>query len=176
MPNYRRAWLPGGTFFFTVTLLERHGNDLLVRYIDQLREVVQEVKQRHPFTIHGWVVLPDHLHCVIELPAGDADFALRWRLIKAGFSRRLPLLERRSAVREARRERGIWQRRYWEHQIRDEADFARHLDYVHFNPVKHGWVPRVADWPYSTFHRYVADGLLVADWGGGDTSLLQVGE
>lgn len=168
--------MPGGTFFFTVTLLERHGNDLLVRYIDHLRELVREVKQRHPFTIHGWAVLPDHLHCVIELPAGDADFALRWRLIKAGFSRRLPLLERRSAVRQGRRERGIWQWRYWEHQIRDEADFARHLDYLHFNPVKHGWVPRVADWPYSTFHRYVADGLLVADWGGGDAGLLKVGE
>ena len=166
MSDYRRAWHPGGTYFFTVNLLQRRGNDLLTRHIDLLRDVVRSVRSRHPFHIHGWVVLPEHLHCVIELPPGDADFATRWRLIKMGFSKALPKTERLSAVREARGERGIWQRRYWEHLIRDDADMQAHMDYVHFNPVKHGWVKRVGDWPYSTFHDCVKDGIYPADWGG----------
>ncbi len=166
MPDYRRAWYPGGTYFFTVNALQRQGNDLLTRHIQVLREVVRQVRHGHPFLIHGWVVLPDHLHCVIELPPGDTDFAVRWRLIKAGFSKRLPKDERRSAVRWARGERGLWQRRYWEHLIRDERDYAAHMDYVHFNPVKHGHVARVVDWPYSTFHRLVAAGIYASDWAG----------
>ena len=96
MPDYRRAWMPGGTWFFTVTLLERHGNDLLTRHIIDLREVVSDVRRRHPFTIHAWVVLPDHLHCVLSLPEGDTDFSLRWRLIKMDFSKRIPATERLS--------------------------------------------------------------------------------
>ena len=159
MPDYRRAWVPGGTYFFTVNLLERRNNSLLVRHVDVLREVVVSVKTRHPFTIHAWVVLPDHLHCVVELPEDDADFALRWRLIKSDFSKRLPATERVSAVRQSRGERGIWQRRFWEHLIRDERDFAAHMDYVHINPLKHGLVDRVVDWPYSTFHRRVKEGM-----------------
>jgi len=111
MPNYRRLWHPGGTYFFTVNLLERGGNDLLVRHIELLRESVRSVKQRHPFKIHAWVVLPDHLHCVIELPKDDMDFPVRWRLIKMGFSKSLPRDERLSEVRRRRGERGIWQRR-----------------------------------------------------------------
>jgi putative transposase len=165
MPNYRRVWVPGGTYFFTVNLLRRCGNDLLVRRIEDLREVVASVKERHPFSIHAWVVLPDHLHCVIELPEGDIDFALRWRLIKAYFSKRLPVMERRSDLRLARGERGIWQRRFWEHLVRDERDFAAHMDYVHINPLKHGLVERVVDWPYSTFHRWVEAGVYCNDWG-----------
>ena len=168
MPDYRRAWHPGGTYFFTVNLLQRHGNDLLTQHVDVLREVVRSVRKRHPFRIHGWVVLPDHLHCVIELPPQDADFATRWRLIKTGFSKALPRTERLSKVRAARGERGIWQRRYWEHLIRDEADFRAHMDYVHINPLKHGLVKRVADWPYSTFHRLVAEGIYPRDWACGD--------
>ena len=166
MPNYRRVWQPGGTYFFTVTLLQRRGNDLLTREIDLLRTVVTDVRRRHPFRIHGWVVLPDHLHCVIELPQGDVDFPVRWRLIKMGFSKGMPATERRSAVRQRRGERGIWQRRFWEHLIRDEDDFQAHMDYVHFNPVKHGVVTRVVDWPYSTFHRLVELGVYAVDWGG----------
>jgi putative transposase len=166
MPDYRRAWHPGGTYFFTVNALQRHSNDLLTRHIDLLREQVRLVRHAHPFRIHGWVVLPDHLHCAIELPPGDADFARRLGLIKAGFSKRLPKIERRSGVRMRRGERGIWQRRYWEHLIRDEEDFAAHMDYVHFNPVRHGYVARVADWPYSTFHRLVTAGVYPVDWAG----------
>lgn len=167
MPDYRRAWHPGGTYFFTVNLLQRHGNDLLIRHVDVLREVVALVRRRHPFQIHGWVVLPEHLHCVIELPPDDADFATRWRLIKMGFSKAIPRTEPLSQVRANRGERGIWQRRYWEHLIRDEADFQAHMDYVHINPVKHGLVNRVADWPHSTFHRLVAQGIYPVDWAGG---------
>ncbi len=166
MPNYRRAFLPGGPWFFTVNLLERHGNDLLVCEIDLLRHIVRRVRQQHPFHIDAWVVLPEHLHCVMTLPPGDSDFSLRWRLIKSGFSRALPKTERRSRVRQAAGERGIWQRHYWEHLIRDEADYRRHVDYVHVNPLKHGHVKRVRDWPYSTFHHYVATGVYPVDWCG----------
>ena len=168
MSNYRRAWCQGGTYFFTVNLLERHQNNLLVRYIDVLRQVVKDVQTRYPFVIHAWVVLPEHMHCVIELPEGDDDFATRWRLINIGLSKAIPKSERIYMVRKQRGERGIWQRRFWEHLIRDERDFAAHVDYVHFNPVKHGWVKRVRDWPYSTFHRYVNQGVLPIDWAGGD--------
>ena len=168
MPNYRRAWYPGGTYFFTVNLLERSGNDLLVRHIDLLRESVRAVRASHPFTIHAWVVLPDHLHCVIELPIGDADFALRWRLMKSHFSKSLPRTEMLSAARMRRGERGIWQRRFWEHLIRDERDFSAHMDYVHINPFKHGLVNSVADWPYSTFHLLVGQGVYPKNWAGGD--------
>ena len=172
MPNYHRAWQPGGTYFFTVNLLQRHGSNLLVRHIDKLREIVRSVQFRHPFKIHGWVILPEHMHCVLEFPEGDADFATRWRLIKMEFSKALPKTERLSKVRVDRGERGIWQRRYWEHLIRDDADFQAHMDYLHFNPVKHGLVDRVVDWPLSTFHRLVKQGIYPSDWGGGNESAL----
>ena len=165
--DYRRAWHMGGTYFFTVNCLQRKNNDLLVRNIDLLREVIGKVKRTHPFTIHAWVILPEHMHCVIELPEGDADFKTRWMLIKMLFSRSIPKNERRSDVRIQRRERGIWQRRYWEHLIKNEADFQAHVDYVHINPVKHGLVTQVKDWPYSTFHRLVEQRVYPQDWGGG---------
>jgi putative transposase len=166
MPNYRRAFIPGGTWFFTVNLLERHHNDLLIREINLLRETVRGVRERNPFHIDAWVVMPEHLHCVWTLPPGDSDFGKRWRLIKSGFSRALPKTERRSEVRKKAGERGIWQRHYWEHFIRDDLDYQRHVDYVHVNPLKHGRVKQVADWPYSSFHHYVAKGIYPADWCG----------
>lgn len=164
MPDYRRAFVPGGTYFFTVNLLERRGNDLLVRHVSALRDAVRTTRQLHPFVIHAWVVLPEHLHCIIELPPSDHDFPLRWRLIKHHFSTAIPKNEYRSDVRQYRRERGIWQRRFWEHVIRDEADYNAHMDYVHYNPVKHGWVERVRDWPHSTFHRCVEVGMYPVEW------------
>jgi len=164
MPNYRRAWMPGGTYFFTVNLSQRGGNQLLVQHIDALREAVRIVRRVHPFLIHAWVVLPDHMHCVIELPPTDTNFALRWRLIKQVFSKGLPTAERLSSSRRKRNERGIWQRRFWEHLIRDDADYQAHMDYVHINPLKHGLVKRVTDWPYSTFHRLVEQGIYPKDW------------
>lgn len=171
MPDCRRAFHAGGTYFFTVNLLERGRNDLLVRHIDLLRDVVRDVKRWHPFNTHGWVTLPDHLHCVIELPENDHGCPLRWRLIKMGFSKGLPKTEGLSLRCAARGERGIWQRRYWKHLIRDERDFQAHIDYVHINPVKHGLVSRVVDWPYSTFHRLVKNGVYVLDWAGGGDSI-----
>lgn len=171
MVLYRRMFRPAGTYFFTLNLLERRGNDLLIRHIDVLREAVRVVRSRHPFVIHAWVVLPEHTHFVIELPDGDYDYSLRIRLIKAYFSRHLPKDEVRNLARQKRNERGIWQRRFWEHLIRDERDFEQHVNYVHFNPVKHGWAACVKDWPYSTFHRYVAQGVLPEDWAGGEVGL-----
>jgi putative transposase len=165
MSRYRRAKIEGGIFFFTVTLADR-SSDLLVRHIDRLRLVYVSVQQRHPFETIAICVLPDHLHTVWSLPRRDSNFPLRWNLIKAGFSRGLACDSRRSTSKIAKRDKGIWQRRYWEHVIRDEADLARHIEYIHFNPVKHGYAPRVCDWPYSSFARYVARGLLPLDWGG----------
>jgi putative transposase len=138
--DYRRVWHRAAPIFFTVNLRQRKGSDLLVRHVRALREAVKVAKVRHPFEIHAWVVLPEHFHCVLGLLPDDADYATRLRLIKARFSKALPKTERRSAVWVRRGERGIWQRRYWEHLIRDEADYRAHLDYIHYNPVKHGWV------------------------------------
>ncbi len=163
--RYRRADAAGGTYFFTVNLAERR-SDTLVRHIDDLRIAINTVKEKHPFSILAMVVLPEHLHALWRLPPGDADYPLRWSLIKSGFSRRLAKGERVSASRQVKRERGIWQRWYWEHQIRDETDLARHVDYIHYNPVKHGWVTRPVDWPHSTLHSYIERGILTADWGG----------
>ena len=163
--RYRRADTAGGTYFFTGNLAER-GADTLVRHVDDLRAVIDTVKAAHPFSLVAMVVLPEHLHAIWRLPPGDADYPMRWSLIKAGFSRRLDTGELRPSSRVAKRERGIWQRRYWEHQIRDHADLARHVDYVHYNPVKHGWVSRPVDWPHSTLHRYIERGMVSRDWGG----------
>jgi putative transposase len=161
--RYRRARVGGATWFFTVNLANR-SSGLLVERVADLREVVRRVRAAHPFEIVAWCVLPDHLHAVWTLPEGDADYATRWDLIKAGFSRCVPTGER---IRESRRrkgERGIWQRRYWEHLIRDDLDLERHVDYAHFNPVKHGYVEAVRDWPYSSFHTYVRRGWLSEGW------------
>ncbi len=165
MTRYRRARAPGATWFFTANLARRD-TTLLVDHIASLRQALQYVRRRHPFTIDAMVVLPDHLHAVWTLPPGDADYPLRWRLFKAWFSRHVPPGERRSDSRIAKGERGIWQRRYWEHLVRDEDDMQRHVDYIHFNPVRHGYVARAVAWPYSTVHRDVAKGWVAADWGG----------
>jgi putative transposase len=163
MPNYRRRRVPGATYFFTVNLFDRR-SDLLVTRIDLLRHPVRMTRQRYPFHIDAWVVLSDHIHCLWTLPEGDSDFPRRWRDIKMTFSKSLPTTEHRSAVMLRRGERGIWQRRYWEHTIRDDPDYATHMDYIHFNPVKHGLVETAADWPHSSFQRCVAMGLYPAHW------------
>src|SRR4051794_30195537 len=165
MSQYRRAKVEGSIFFFTVVLADRK-TTVLVNEIERLRQCYRSVRQRRPFETIAICVLPDHLHALWALPATDADFSTRWSLIKSGFSRGLDPASLRSASKANKREKGIWQRRYWEHAIRDNADLERHADYIHFNPVKHGYVSRVVDWPYSSFHRYVQRGLLAADWGG----------
>ncbi|MCW8945267.1 MAG: transposase [Sedimenticola sp.] len=162
--RYRRSITHGGTYFFTVNLLNRK-HPLLVEQIELLRHVIRQVKLRHPFHIDAIVILPDHLHTIWTLPEGDSDYPKRWMLIKSGFSRGVGIKEPRNPSRIAKRERGIWQRRYWEHMIRDERDYAMHMDYIHYNPVKHGRVERASDWPYSSIHRYIQNGMLDQDWG-----------
>jgi putative transposase len=164
MSRYRRVNIEGGMFFFTHTLADR-SSDLLIREIDRLRRTYRTVQSERPFETIAICILPDHLHAIWKLPEGDADFARRWNLIKGGFSRGLPA-ELRSPSKTGKREKGIWQRRYWEHTIRDGADISRHLDYIHFNPVKHSLVARVSDWPHSSFHQYVKRGIVPMDWGG----------
>jgi putative transposase len=165
MPNYRRVRAPGGCWFFTVNLLDRKSR-MLVEKIEALREATRLTQARYPFHIDAFVVLPDHIHAVWTLPPGDTDFLTRWRWIKIRFARSIPSGEPLSPVRQARGERGIWQRRFWEHLIRDENDFGRHIEYCYINPMKHGLVRRVADWPFSSFHRDVRAGLFPDDWAG----------
>ncbi|HET7063053.1 MAG TPA: transposase [Rudaea sp.] len=165
MPNYRRASIVGGCYFFTVVLANRQSS-LLFDRIDLLRDAIRAAKQARPFRVDAIVVLPDHLHCIWILPSGDADYAIRWAHIKGVFSRNVAGGEAICDSRVAKRERGIWQRRFWEHAIRNEADYAHHLDYIHYNPVKHGWSMRPADWPYSSFQRFVGRGSYPLDWGG----------
>ncbi len=165
MANYRRAFIAGGTYFFTVNLADRR-LALLTENIGLLRTAFRMVRPQHPFAIEAAVILPDHLHMIWTLPGSDADFATRWRLIKSAFSHCVPHFEAISASRAAKGERGIWQRRYWEHTVRNEDDFTRHLDYIHFNPVKHGHAARVQDWPYSSFRRWVRLGAYPEDWAG----------
>jgi putative transposase len=165
MPRYLRAKIQGGVFFFTVTLADRSSN-LLVRHVERLRHVYKAVQEWYPFETVAICILPDHLHAIWSLPPGDSNFPLRWSLIKSGFSRRLAGPAARSSGKIDKRDKGIWQRRYWEHAIRNDKDLERHVDYIHFNPVKHGYVSRTCDWPHSSFHLYVAHGLLPADWGG----------
>jgi putative transposase len=164
MVRYRRNLVPGGTFFFTVTLEDRR-SAALVDNIAALRAAFRTTRSASPFVIEAIVVLPDHLHAIFTMPEGDADFPGRWRSIKSLFTRQVAAADPRLKPNR-KGEYSLWQRRYWEHTIRDEDDFARHADYIHFNPVKHELTSRVSDWPYSSFHRYVRNGLLPADWGG----------
>jgi putative transposase len=165
MTDYRRVYMPGASWFFTVNLAERRNNKLLVEQIEPLRMAFRYVKKRRPFAINAVVIMPDHLHCIWTLPTGDADFSSRWNLLKGYFSRNISKGERVSASRAKRRERGLWQRRFWAHLLVDQEDFNQHMDYIHWNPVKHGWVRQVADWPYSSFHRYVELGVYPINWG-----------
>jgi putative transposase len=165
--NYRRNFVPGGTFFFTVNLADRQSR-MLTERVALLREAFRYARARRPFTLDAVVVLPDHLHAIWTLPSGDADYSTRWRLIKAVFSRGIEPVERRSKSRAAKGERGIWQRRYWEHTLRDERDFERHCDYIHFNPVKHGYVRAAHEWPHSSLRRFLKLGIYPADWASGE--------
>ncbi len=151
MSRYLRPQMPGAAVFFTVTLADRR-SDLLVREIVALREAVRRTRAERPFGIDAWVVLPDHMHCVWRLPPGDADYPRRWSVIKARFSRMMPPVPQRPS-HAARREHGIWQRRYWEHHIRDPEDWAVHVRYCWMNPIKHGLVATPEEWPYSSWHR-----------------------
>ena len=169
MVRYRRNVVPGGTFFFTVTLADRRSS-LLVDNITALRVAFRVARNERPFALDAIVILPDHLHVVMTLPLDDADFSGRWRRIKGHFSSRL-IAAGAPLKRHANGDLALWQRRFWEHTIRDDNDFARHVDYIHFNPVKHGLVSRARDWPYSSFHVYVRQGLLPEDWAGDESQV-----
>ena len=160
MPDYRRSFVPGGCYFFTVNLRNRR-RTLLVDHIDQLREAFRKVKRQRPFRIDALVVLPDHIHCVWTLPDGDADYPGRWRAIKTAFSKSV------GEVGLDKNGKSLWQPRYWEHTILSQQDFIAHVDYVHINPQKHGLVRAVIDWSWSTFHRYVESGVYARNWAGG---------
>lgn len=164
MSRYVRPDWTGARVFFTLCLAAR-GSDLLLREIAALRRAVDQTQKERPFGIEAWVVLPDHLHCVWQMPVGDRAYGVRWHLIKGRFAHGLEAQPRsRSKIRKA--EKGIWQRRYWEHHIRDEADFQAHLLYCWANPVKHGFVRRAVDWPHSSIHRDIRLGLVAPEWGG----------
>ncbi len=164
MSNYRRSRIPGGSYFFTVNLLNRT-QSLLVDRIDVLRSALRNVQGAHPFEIDAIVILPDHLHCIWTLPPGDDQYSMRWRRIKTLFSSSIETTDSISDSRKKKGERGIWQRRFWEHTLRDDADYAQHVDYIHYNPVKHGFVAKPIDWQHSSLHQFVKCGILKAGWG-----------
>jgi putative transposase len=170
MSHYRRANAKGATYFFTVVTYRRQKFLTLPENRHALRNAIAAAKLRHGFGIEAWVLLPDHMHCIWRLPEYDSDFSKRWGLIKAEFTKqnkaRLHNETWMNSSKHKHRESTIWQRRFWEHQIRDDDDFEKHVEYIHFNPVKHGYVDRVRDWPYSTFHRYVRSGVYPNTWAG----------
>ncbi len=175
MPNYRRAKTKGGTYFFTVVTYRRQRFFTLPDCRLALRNAIVRTKRDYPFSIEAWVLLADHLHCIWTMPENDSYFSKRWGLIKATFSKQTKAeLHQEKWMNESKRkhrETTIWQRRFWEHRIRDEEDYVAHVDYIHFNPVKHGYVDQVREWPYSTFHRFVRDGVYPVDWASGQPTI-----
>jgi putative transposase len=169
LPEYRRFKSAGGTFFFTVVTYQR----LPLLTTDEARAILHaawvDVNQRYPFTTEAICLLPDHIHCIWSLPAGDANYSLRWGEIKKLFTKayhkRFGVQENRSSSRKIRGEAALWQRRFWEHTIKDQDDYNRHVEYIHFNPVKHGLVENAADWPWSSFRRFVNQGYYDLGWG-----------
>ena len=162
MVQYRRNRVMGGSYFFTVTLRDRKST-VLIDHLEFLREAVRKTREARPFTIEAWVVLPEHMHALWTLPPDDADYSSRWRSIKSHFTHQLA--KQIPINRNTKGEYALWQRRFWEHTLRDDVDFSRHIDYIHYNPVKHGHVKQVKDWPYSSFHRFVAKTVYPLNWG-----------
>jgi putative transposase len=170
MSRYRRSVDSSASYFFTVVTYRRQPILCEDNVRTALRNAIDKVRINRPFAIDAWVLLPDHIHCIWTLPDGDADFSTRWMLIKREVSLACQESHRRAEwiteSKQKHRESTIWQRRFWEHKIRDDHDFTRHADYIHFNPVKHGYAPCVKEWRFSTFHRYVQEGVYPVDWGG----------
>ena len=171
MATYRRLFVPGACYFFTVTTANRQ--PLLIKpfFYETLKTSIAQVKRVYPFAIEAFVLLPDHLHCIWTLPDGDYDYSKRWSIIKRLTSQatRHLLVDIFSPAARNRRGLGLWQRRFWEHLIRDENDFYAHLDYIHWNPVKHSYVSRAVDWPYSSFHKFLKKGVYSESWAADDT-------
>ena len=156
--RYRRTRVPGGSWFFTLATRDRNPVFRKPVMVALLRHALRKVRSEFPFTVNAMVVLPDHLHCVWTLPGEDTDYSTRWRLIKS-------FVTQRSRTNGELCAGSIWQKRYWEHLIRDESDLEAHVDYIHYNPVKHGYVDRPVDWSYSSLLYYVRKGVLAHDWG-----------
>ncbi len=159
MSQYRRCYQPGGNYFFTLVTYQRRPIFANPEKIEQFNAAVNKVKKKYPFSLNAMVILPDHLHCLWRLPENDKDFSTRWRLIKRYFS-----MEMNTLV-NCRKEKEVWQRRFWEHTIRDEDDWQKHMDYIHYNPVKHGLVEAPSDWQYSSFNYWVEKGIYEKNWG-----------
>ena len=174
MVRYRRNVVPGGTFFFTVTLTDRRSS-VLVDHVGLLGAAFRHTRDRQSFAIDAIVVLPDHLHAIFTLPPGDSDFSGRWKAIKSSFTRSI-VAAGLTVVRDHRGQYLLWQRRFWEHTIRDDGDFERCANYIHFNPVKHRLASTPVEWPFSSLHRYVRTGILPRDWGGGGVDDASFGE
>ncbi len=180
MPNYKRSRY-GPTYFFTVVTFERNKifNDAVI--INVFRKIVHEVKKQHPFEIDAWVIMPEHMHCLWTLPDGDTDYSRRWSMLKRKFTQRWDSVRmahptyntHTTASRIKRREGSVWQRRFWEHRIRDDEDWRRHMDYIHYNPVKHGHAGAPCAWPYSSFKRCVEQGLYEPNWGTNETVVIE---
>jgi REP-associated tyrosine transposase len=167
--NYRRSRLAGGSYFFTVVTANRYPLFNNSAAVQHLRTTFRSVMNRHPFTIDAIVIMPDHLHCIWTLPDDDSNYSTRWRLIKTGLTKKL------RPAQVSKTPKPPWQKRYWEHTLRDQRDFNRHVDYIHFNPVKHRYVTRAVDWPYSSIHQFVRNGILPVDWGIDEAILEGVG-
>ena len=168
--NYRRTRAPGATYFFTVVTHGRRPFLCDDKNVSLLRESFRSIMEKHPFKIDAFVLLPDHLHSIWTLPEEDDDYSSRWRMIKSFFSRHCSLEHAGPLLtsRRNKRERAVWQRRFWEHAIRDDEDFAKHVDYIHYNPVKHGFVSSPLEWKHSSFHKFVRTGVLDVEWGASD--------
>jgi putative transposase len=166
--KYRRAYLPGGTFFFTLVTYKRRPIFSTPQAVEHLQNAFRYTLSRMPFTVVASVILPDHMHFIWTLPAESSDFSTRWRLIKSHFTRNWHVKDSISenASRVQKGEKDVWQRRFWEHLIRDELDLTRHVEYIHYNPVKHGLVVSPGHWQYSSFRKYVREGQYLLDWGG----------
>ncbi|HEY6529730.1 MAG TPA: transposase [Cellvibrionaceae bacterium] len=168
MANYRRLYTSGASYFFTLVTYRRQPILCDESIRTTLRKAIEQTREKYPFEINAWVLLPDHLHTIWTLPPGDADYSLRWQQIKRKVSlavgKEYKRADLQSPSKTKHRESTLWQRRYWEHKIRTQKDFDNHLNYCHYNPVKHGLTKQPKDWPYSTFHRYVKMGWYCEDW------------
>ena len=173
--QYRRSQMEGGCYFFTVNLEDRTKKHL-IEHIEILKNAFNYTMKKHPFKIDAIVILPEHLHTIWTLPKGDNNYSKRWILIKSYFSRHIPKTESLSRSRKLKRERGVWQRRYWEHQIKNEKDLEQHVNYIHYNPVKHGYVTTAIDWPHTSIHKYIRKAIVPKNWGYDEKSSLFFGE
>ena len=179
MSNYHRSTTSGATYFFTVVTYKRNPILCNPAIREALRKAIIKVKKQMPFTIEAWVLMPDHLHCIWTLPPKDNDYSKRWGLIKRAVSRScksfIAQVEHTTSGIK-RHELAFWQRRFWEHQIRDKNDFNQHMDYIHHNPVKHGLCKTPSQWRWSTIHRYIKKGIYTYNWCMYDDSFNTLGE